>query len=498
MIELDISKFERQRLGGERWRLASGIGAWSYVPQFGKTYGAITFVINPHLQKLNTNSVIIVVPSEIIQKQWYNNIQSYGTQHHRIAIYTTSYILTNDLQNLECTLLVVDELHKFTTEGLQSIFNGSRINHKYRLGLTGTYPHENYSITSHFPIVDEITMEEALQNNWISNFVEYNVLLELKDQDKLKYIAHSIPINEAFEMFRNKSKLFNPKVIKDDYTLIDACYRGVKTIGLHGEDIYIKFDYICNFLGTSMGWHSDLKLITEEDQKLNTYWNPTKIHERAKQFAYAVQKRNEILINNQVKLNAIGAILKRSQKTTICFNESITFADSVANYVNVLFNNQFPAICYHSKLESRPLIDPSTNKPYLYVSGKNKGLPRIFGKTLIKRYVIDYMKQGYFKFLSTAKALDEGVSIPQIEQVICTGGTTNPLTYEQRTARGKTINIYNPDKTTIIINLVFNDFIDDSNGETIYSRDKKKLILRQRSHADRVTWVKSIDEINFE
>ena len=39
------------------------------------------------------------------------------------------------------------------------------------------------------------------------------------------------------------------------------------------------------------------------------------------------------------------------------------------------------------------------------------------------------------------------------------------------------------------------DFIDDSTGDKIFSRDKQKLILRQRSHSDRVIWVNSVDEI---
>ena len=73
-MEIDVSKFNRQQLGAENWKKAGGIGTLYWVPQFGKTYGAINFIINPHLQKSTDNSVIIITPSEIIAKQWYNNI----------------------------------------------------------------------------------------------------------------------------------------------------------------------------------------------------------------------------------------------------------------------------------------------------------------------------------------------------------------------------------------------------------------------------------------
>lgn len=495
-MEIDNSKFERQRLAAERWRISQGIGTWNHVPQFGKTYGAITFVINPHLEKLNSNDVIIVVTSEIIQKQWYDNLQSYGKQHHRIRLYTANNVISNDL-HLECSLLIVDEIHKFTTTDKTSIIDGSRIISKYRLGLTGTYPYDNSTINKFYPIVDIITETEAIEHGWISNFIEYNLLLTLSDKDKIKYKIHTQPIQETLELFRGKSAFFAKEVINDDYRLIEACYRGVKAKNARGVDIYIKFDYICNFLGTKCGWTQDINLSTEQGLYLNNNWNPTNIHTRAKNFINAVQRRNEILIDNPVKLYAVGDIMKHSTKTTICFNESVNFADTIANYVNALFENTFPAVCYHSRLDSRPLIDPTTGKPYIYVSGKHKGDPKIFGKTLIKRYVIEYMNTGYFKFLSTAKALDEGTSIPRIEQVICTGGTTNPVTYDQRTARGKTINIYNPEKITTIFNLVFDDFKDPDTGDVIYSRDKAKLITRQRNHADQIKWVKSINEINF-
>lgn len=497
-MQINNSKFERQKLGAERFKIANGIGTLNWVQQFGKTYGTINFIINPHLLNKQSNTIIIVVPSEIIARQWHDNLMSYGVQHHRIVVYTISHILSNDLTELDCSMLIIDEIHRFTTPAAISIIDDTRIKHHYRLGLTGSYPYDNEVVMTMYPIVDKITEEEAIENGWISDFVEYNILISFTERDKLKYIELSQPIHESLELFRDKSKFFNSTLIPDDYSLLDACYRGAKTVNKAGIPVYIQYEHFCNMLALSVGWNQTLDINKPEGERLNTYWNPNAIHERAKKFNQAVQKRNELITNNNSKLEVIGRILQRSQKTTICFNESTAFADTIADYVNALFNGTYPAVCYHSKLTSRTLIDPDSGNYYVYQSGEKKGMPKLFGKTNIKRYVIEFINSGYFKFISTAKALDEGVSIPAIEQVICTGGSTNPITYDQRTARGKTISNTNPDKVTHIFNLVFDDFVNPNNGDAIKSRDKQKLILRQRPHADKVVWVKSVDDIEFD
>ena len=98
-------------------------------------------------------------------------------------------------------------------------------------------------------------------------------------------------------------------------------------------------------------------------------------------------------------------------------------------------------------------------------------------------------------FLSTARALDEGLDIPTIEQVITTAGTANPVQYAQRNARGKRVDIYNPNKVTRILNLYFDDFIGAS-GNIVKSRDKQKLVAKQRERNSTVIWLHDLSDIS--
>jgi hypothetical protein len=67
------------------------------------------------------------------------------------------------------------------------------------------------------------------------------------------------------------------------------------------------------------------------------------------------------------------------------------------------------------------------------------------------------------------------------------------MTYEQRIARGKTLDFTNPNKVCVIINIYIDDFkIGD---KEIKSRDKQKLIQRQQSSENIPIWVNSVSEI---
>lgn len=499
-MKLDISKVERQQAGAHAWRNKKGIGTLEWVQRFGKTYGAIMFIINPHLEKGENNSIHVIVPSEIIAKQWRDNLLSFGEYNSRVKISTASYISSNKITD-EVTLLVVDELQKFTTPDRKAMIDGTLIKHTYRLGLTGTYPRDVDWIQELYPIVDTITEEEAIANNWVSNFIEYNILLQMSDKDKFRYQQHSAPITETLELFKGKSWLLmrgeKERLVEGDYELIDACYRGFKTIDLYGVSTYVTYDKICNALAYKLGWHTQLDITIPENAELHKTWSPNAIHVRAKNFNNSIRARNEILINSTIKLHLVGEIVAKNQVSTICFNESTAFADAICDYVNARFGPNYRAACYHSKIDSRTMINPETGDYYKFTTGDRKGLPKILGKDAIKKIVIDGTKNGVYHFISTAKALDEGVDIPIIEQVICTGGTTNPLTYAQRIARGKTIDVYNPNKITKIFNLVFDDFIT-ADGEVIKSRDKTKLAMRQKLSGNTVHWLHSLDEINMQ
>lgn len=498
-MQLDITRKDRQQEGANKWRTAKGIGCLVQPSRFGKTFGAIEFIINPHLAVNIENKVVIIVPSEIIIKQWEDNLKSYCSELDRVMLVTSHYLANKEI-TIDCSLLVVDELQKYDTAERKAMIDGTAITHKYRLGLTGTYPHHVEWIKELYPIVDELHEDEAIENGWTSPFIEYNILLELPAADKARYERFTKPIQESIEITKPLLSILvreeGRRIFDSELSLLQACSSGFNAVTLQGYTKWITYDRLCNTIAGMMGWHTNLNITVPENNQLNTLWNPNAIHTRGKVFMDYIRKRNELLIDNPVKLQVVGEIIEMNKVPTIVFNESTTFANSIVDYVSARFAPDYKAACYHSRIDSRTMIDPTTGDYFKFTTGERKGLPKILGKDSIKRIVIDGFRNGFYDCLSTAKALDEGLDLPNIEQVICTGGTTNPMTYQQRTARGKTIDDYNPNKVTKIFNLVFDDFVNSS-GELIKSRDKTKLILRQQLSGSTIKWIKNTNEINL-
>jgi hypothetical protein len=78
--------------------------------------------------------------------------------------------------------------------------------------------------------------------------------------------------------------------------------------------------------------------------------------------------------------------------------------------------------------------------------------------------------------------------------MVITSGDTNPMTYAQKTARGKRVDIYNPNKITKIINLYFDNFYN-ADGHINISRDLTKLKLRQKESTSNIIWINDINDI---
>ena len=100
-------------------------------------------------------------------------------------------------------LIIIDEIHKFvSSDRLFDLMPKIVDNSAFRLGLLGVISDEiKPKIEKFAPIIDTISETEAIENKWISDYTEYNIPLELSDDDKLLYANYTSAMKETLEKF---------------------------------------------------------------------------------------------------------------------------------------------------------------------------------------------------------------------------------------------------------------------------------------------------------
>ena len=489
---LDNSKSIRQEEGISIWKDNGFRGTLQYVMRFGKTRIAELVVKRTRANIINSGKrIVILTPTDIASKNVSYICKNYDCESYTITALNNAI---NSGLDTKGYLLIIDEIHRFLSDKTLELIK--KLDFEYKLGLTGS----TLSVTDKtklrsigFPVIDIITEEEAIANNWIADYDEYNVPIEINDRDKLRYKSLNDNIRLISEDFKGIWKLVNKKfektVVTSDYEVMQACRSGLQ---LYEDKIktkkglFLKADYVRLIVANVMGWEKDKVCNNEYESKLQKFWNPDNIQELSKSYLKSVTARNNYLKHNVAKVNTVLNILRFTQQPTIVYNDSIEMIDQ-------LYDNLNPkvAVKYHSQIEST-YMHYDNGEVITYLSGEKAGQPKLFGKTTIKKVAIERMKSEQALYLITGRSLNESLDIPNIKYIICTAGDTNPQTYEQRVARGKTINSNDSTKRATIINLYIDDFY--LGFELVNSRDKEKLILRQ-ANVKNTIWLENIDEL---
>lgn len=505
-MDIDYKKLARQLKGVELFFQHDCIGTLEYVFQFGKTHTA-KLIIDKFIDTRNAKHITIIVPNLPLVDQWRIRLESYDSirdilNRVEIEILTAHEVVMSN-RKFNTDLLIVDEIHGFTSTERYEIIKGAIINYSRILGLTGSYPNgqEKAMLDKYCPVIDKISFGEAASNNWISGIYEYNLGLDLPPEDKIRYARFSEPIRDMIEQFRGTKTLFKEYgggyVFKSDFAVIMACYSGrlIKTSLTQNQ--YLKGKVFRELVAKHKGWRQDLDLRNDVNRITDERWNPDNLEVNCRRFKSFVEKRNSLIIDNDVKLKTVLDIFDKFQLPTLCFNESIDFAEKIAYNIN-----RFKAIpelglktaaSFHSKIKSRAMIDEETGDYFRFKTGDKAGLPKPIGPDSIKKMILSDIENGNTMFISTVKTLKEGISIPNLRMIITTAGDANPITHTQKVGRGMTLDQNDDTKITKVVNIYFEDF--DIEDKTIKSRDKRKLIDRQARSENLIQWIKNISEI---
>lgn len=150
----------------------------------------------------NTNfRVLIAVPTEVLREQWNRELaKNQLFSISRVEIFNT--IVKN---SYEVDLFIIDEVHLACSDVNINMFK--IVKYKYILGLTATLERldgKDMLLYPYMSICDTVTLNDALENNWISNYRNYQVLL---DVDLTEYKSYDSNFKRFFACFNNDFKL---------------------------------------------------------------------------------------------------------------------------------------------------------------------------------------------------------------------------------------------------------------------------------------------------
>lgn len=187
-----MDRTERQKLCLTNWVKSNCRGVIQACTGFGKSRTGLMAIKLWRLKNPNL-STIIVVPTKLLKDQWEKQV---------VDIPNVSVQVINSAIkiNQQCDLLIIDEIHRTPADSFRQIFTNCKFN--YILGLTATLERldgKHEILKEICPICDTISVDEALENDWVSPYKEYLVLIE--PDDIATYNALNSEFQEHFEFF---------------------------------------------------------------------------------------------------------------------------------------------------------------------------------------------------------------------------------------------------------------------------------------------------------
>lgn len=451
-------KLNRQLLGRDKWFDNNCQGIYDYHTGVGKTYLAILCIKQNEL--IQRSSYLVVVPNATLVKQWElqltQHLPKYVTE--RILIKTVDTLLNDELL-YEIDTLIIDELHEFSTELRLTLLDKSKIKNKKFLGLTASGDDSNFKkILKYYKIIDKISEEEAKEEGYVAEFIEYNLGLTLLAKERESYDKLTEVISKLMPRFSN------------DLSLTQKVLSGGKD--QHGK-YYVGAGW-ARAIAFKNGWRPDLDLQFTTHRELDDLWNPNRVIGYANSLMTAIRNRKALLHIAYNKYDATLKLVTKFDKVkTILFSESTLFCDKIGE---ILLENNHKVVTYHSSV-----------KTIMSTSEKTGKILKL-GKTRLKNLALKGIREGTARILNTAKSLDKGLDVVDIRMGITTSGTQNPTQYKQRGGRVKRKEEKSlfSDVPVLLVNLYIAG-----------TQDEKWLLKRQSKSNHSIIIVNSIDDINY-
>ena len=460
------TRSKRQLEGVYKWRDSRGRGSLIYPTGFGKTRCAL-LIVEKLLEHRTYLDIKVVVPTIALKNQWEAILTTKNegvfNQKLRFDVHVVNTIVVAKkvkLDDLSCDLAIFDEVHLYLHgKVFSTIFEA--LDFKWSLGLSGTISDKDRRILDqHCPVVDYIELEYAREQGWVSDYIEYNLLIDLYEEDQEQYDLIEEHYSDAFAWFHDG--------IKNNYDAVRGC----------------RLPY------TRLDPKTNVRLVGANDYVANNkeQFSDMASHEEAVKFIMAqanivdtmIQKRKELLSNNAAKIDTTVDIINRLKLKTVTFGESTEMADKLSERLGDI------SMTYHSNITSRLVKIPVTLKdgtPVLDQKGNPIYKEEKYGAKRLKQLALERLIDNVISVVNSAKALDLGLDVADMACGIITqgyGGNTGIARQNQR--KGRVIR-KEKDKLSIIVNTIARN-----------TQDEKWASQRQQGSRKIIT-VESVDQL---
>lgn len=287
-----MTRTERQRESIKKWIANKGRGTIVGGTGIGKTRIAL-MTIQLLLKKHPQLRVLVVVPTETLKKQWIEHIEEWGFQFNvEVGIINTIVKHT-----YTCDFLILDEEHRYSSDLFRKVFDN--VKYKLILGLTATFERldgKHVIANKYCPVVDNIPLAEAIANGWVSEYKEYQVLIDVDDIETYKNL--------------NKQWLEHFEFFSFDFNKAMSC---------SGKD----------------GWRYKLQLRDEmykgnDETKKKQILNAINYHSAG--FMRTMTQRKTFINNHPKKIEIAKKIIEARQgKKIITFSNNVKMAESISD-----------------------------------------------------------------------------------------------------------------------------------------------------------------------
>lgn len=298
-MELPFPSFRDARQHGivQKWgKDYNGRGTFLAATGFGKTRTMI-LAAKKTLGSNQDRTCIVIVPTLYLKEQWEMELLKHNVPNTKVYVINTAVTLT-----LKCSLLILDEIHLYNSKVFGNIF--TTVKYTWVIGATATLDESKEFILQRYaPVFERISLEECLHNGWVSDFVIYNLGIELADEDKETYETLTTKFNKHFSFFQHDLKIamdcMNVEEFRSAYSI-------------------------------STGIPSKVLLI------------------HAIQFMRVMRERKEFIYEYAGKLAVVKELIARfPERRIITFSQTINFADLITSNLGDI------SISYHSKIGAK-------------------------------------------------------------------------------------------------------------------------------------------------